>query len=119
MTGKQFYENIVNYYGDYNYAQKTVIVSYLRELKEKTGAMFEDYLDKLYNRLLRSYSNRFKIPPDVAEMVKYYTDIIDEISIDRSGTLMLPEVTEPVKEEEWAEIKKRYPKLFENRGGKE
>lgn len=112
MTGKEFYDNVVKYYGDYNYTQKNAIVAYLYEVRSKTKDLFEQYLDKLYQKLLRNYSNRYKTPPDIAELVKYHSEIMDELELETPKPLMIEENTEYISEELWEKARKRYPKIF-------
>jgi hypothetical protein len=59
---KEFMDRMQAYYGPYSQGQGPEIARYLKRF----GDAYEDYLDKLFEHVLRSYSSRWKTPPDIA-----------------------------------------------------
>jgi hypothetical protein len=59
---KEFMDRMQAYYGPYSQGQGPEIARYLKRFADA----YEDYLDKLFDHVLRSYSSRWKTPPDIA-----------------------------------------------------
>ena len=59
MTPKEFITRIQGYYGVYPPGQRKEIVEYIAAQKERV-------LDFLYTKTIRTFSSKWKCPPDVA-----------------------------------------------------
>lgn len=59
---KEFLDRVQGYYGPYNNIQGREIVRYLAKYERS----YTNWLDILYDEVLKNYSSRWKLPPDIA-----------------------------------------------------
>jgi hypothetical protein len=87
---KEFMDRMQAYYGPYSQGQGPEIARYLKRFADA----YEDYLDKLFDHVLRSYSSRWKTPPDIAifEEAKDYV---------KGGMPKLKQLQPPTEEEDF------------------
>ncbi|MBL7006361.1 MAG: hypothetical protein ISR78_04690 [Spirochaetia bacterium] len=91
MDIKDFMTRIQGYYGNYSNGQGPEVVKYLVPFTER----YEDYLEKLFTYTLKSFSSRWKMPPDIA----IFEDAKDFVKGDMPTRKALPLQTNMIEED--------------------
>ncbi|MCF7943787.1 MAG: hypothetical protein K9L21_05105 [Spirochaetia bacterium] len=110
MDLREFMERVQAYYGPYSNGQGPEIVKYLKPFTDA----YEDYLDKLFDHVLRNYSSRWKMPPDIA-IFEESKDFVKGSMPTRKQLNPPPEEREFLSKEETA---KEWERVLKSLGGK-
>ena len=76
MTYKQFFNEIANYWGQYERAG--VAIKTMAYLKDRKKGVSEQFLDILLGRLMRTVSTKYNHVPDIADMYQAKTELAKE-----------------------------------------
>lgn len=74
MTKEAFVQNIEGYYGEYELVLRKAMVL------EIMGEYTESEIDKIFNRLVRTYSGKYKFAPDIAVIEKAVAEYNAELA---------------------------------------
>lgn len=104
-----FVKAIEDYYGDYRPAVKGLVIEYLKK------QISESRLKAFYSILINNYSNKYKIPPDIAEMNKYLKDDNYNRYFPAEGIKHIEEKIEKVDSEEINNLFDKIKNKFEDK----